>query len=1711
MSRPLPALSDLLQATELPDELGPFKDTVAPLFDRLFYDNLRLTSSPHGERGRIDLDVVSWERLELAIGGDDGIALVLQPDRVDGQSSVVELSMTWRWPVLGLADRLYSKDLPTTLAGWFNLVSTAFGIDPRLLINDLVYGFFGGDDPLAGFVGTMNSSLTNASLALPTDPTIDPQESIFQQLAAIDPDVGALVVNHVIESFASEPTAQLAMLAEVLQRWTGSTDPEMLKQFFVPVVSAGIRRLAMALEVPRSWLTPLAPDGTPLPAPAQSQLLVDAGRLEFSTQRGVRLRAPGGFSLERAAVLGTGLTVEVQGATPAIGIGPPLPAAVADGRPGSFVGIYVEEAAIGLPIGWLVDEANSTAEIYVSNFLMGTGGVTGTIGLRGNGGALGDGETAAVALSIGGPNGVAVSLDHVDLSLVQNQITRSSFAGSVIIPGLSGSDGSPSVLTMSGAFGADGHHVIETTGEVYLGPDVCLGPIGNAPILRVEVVDGTSDTLSFDVHGQLRVPCADEPGCVRAIEVAGTLSISRSAGGDWSIEHAAIASGATGLSWNLPGGITVEDVAAAISWSDTNGFSASFGGRVAVGGGEVAVRAELSMPNPADPTDVVLDGQLTITDTDLGGALHVIDGSIGLYAATRPAPSGTVSLLGSCGLLPDASTPSSPGVLDFDVAVENLHAQFTFGPAGVGLELADGTVLLPAKLGPGAPTGSPPGTLPVRPTAEIATDAPIVATFAASGASLDGAVIVSGLGVTFDNTFTAELTTARLSFSSTQLPRLTEVGGTLTIPLPDGQTLSLVLSNAEFALDGLPAGQIALGQTVDIALGDGFALRVAGGADADGDIATGISVTREANGNMTVRIDASLLVVIPSDSLALEAGGEVAFGGAGHVIVSSAGPPIIGIEQATIGGTFRLGGANGLHVKDGLITVTGLDHLLAPTTANPVTIDVTGLVSLPNDGPGLGLRGAQFVFDGSGPPAFDLQGFDVAPGALLSAGGVLPIQLESASVTFKQQLPFPARLAATNVVITLTGGLQLPLGDGEGIGGQVKDLEISFAADGTPELSMDGIALGITGVELGILEIGGQIYIGGLSDLSKPENLFFAGKVGGKLYGAGVEVLAAFRLTGPIGGCIDVSLGPAGIPLGQTGILLTGVSGGVSFANTGGDPCDFRSYVQLDADGRPADNPAPVPSGSEPPLDPHAQPPGGPADVPPQDELEFPAPGTECPPPSMNILAEPHPDAVLYPDAVIYKFTALDEATVNNFGITRELVASWGLSTPAAMANSFAAAFRSGVESLWPPVPTDLTQVIEAQNAALDAIESLLATAAEAAFTEVRDSAGGANDVYEAVVALAWAGIPVQDITVKLTGTFSYVGVSAFLSVTGGIVLSTTGAAGIIGSLNLFGIPVGTFRGFVTATDADGLPNPSLCGEINVAIGPLELGSMRMSVACPGGVTGIAQAVVDFTAALSDAVVADAIARVAPEVHSLPTFSATNPHASLSLLSDEQIVALVGEVVTNPPRNTAAYFAALTGLLDDVWDNFNPEVLLAGSVQPKLFGLALAPEAVAVSAYATKTELAGQFRFSPSFIVNYFLGGILPAVDAATMGFKVTFPDPKDAIMAGLTGAVSSTEELVDLMEDGLEHVLGNATFTISYSIAPLGLELADAQARVILPELDDHPDRNRRQVTEPRRDLAGGDASRFARQSVVDRHPRPDGSARASLCRLASRTRLAS
>ncbi|MCP5118035.1 MAG: hypothetical protein GY953_45045, partial [bacterium] len=211
-------------------------------------------------------------------------------------------------------------------------------------------------------------------------------------------------------------------------------------------------------------------------------------------------------------------------------------------------------------------------------------------------------------------------------------------------------------------------------------------------------------------------------------------------------------------------------------------------------------------------------------------------------------------------------------------------------------------------------------------------------------------------------------------------------------------------------------------------------------------------------------------------------------------------------------------------------------------------------------------------------------------------------------------------------------------------------LEIGFDEDCQPTLGLEAMHLDVPGLKLADgFYLGGGMAIGGLNDV--PDSLVLAGKLGGKLNGAGVEALVAFGVADgrllPLGASLEASLGPAGIPLWSTGILLTGAKGGISCTGDNEDPDNLRSYVQVDEKGSVSSQPRPEILDA-PPVEPGEQAMvGAPAEPPSGTPLEFQCPQGPCPPASVGLLYQPHPDSRRYPNRIIFKFSSLNRSFID--------------------------------------------------------------------------------------------------------------------------------------------------------------------------------------------------------------------------------------------------------------------------------------------------------------------------------------------------------------------------------------------------------------------------------------------------------------------------------
>ena len=1105
-----------------------------------------------------------------------------------------------------------------------------------------------------------------------------------------------------------------------------------------------------------------------------------------------------------------------------------------------------------------------------------------------------------------------------------------------------------------------------------------------------------------------------------------------------------------------------------------------------------------------------------------------------------------LKLAGSVGLLRTDKPPrktDGPSVEDYELLADNTLIRLRFQPNMISLSLDRGRLQLPEIFtsslcqpppGPGQ-AASTPVVRPGRAALNILANQPLSVSLrldpavdANSGPlvrslELGGALTFTDVGVTVPGLpgLSAQLCRGSLTFppvvitgagiSAEAMPILNIDEGRAQLPLPPGQTNTVALSEFKWRLDGLPSGTLVLASDMTVFDQGGFSMTVLGGKNCGPESpATGIRVFEASSGDggnlkpPRIELYGGVRWQVAKGVLKKEAGtgstqlGEDAEQLNGHACgtlrLEPGQQPMFDLREVQIGGAFRLG-ATGPRIVGASLTLQNFDRLYNQTPQNPFVAKLDGKLILPG-GPGFGLKNARFVFfDNQRLPEFQpgTLEYDQAEWKLAQS---LPLQVKSAKFEFLDgSLGFPEIFRPGNVKAKVSARAAIPP-ENPFIAGEVNDLTVQFDGQGNPSASVSSVSLALDpGLKIPpINDLGGSVFIGGLDQ--NPPHPFFAGRVSGKYQGTGLKFILAFNLLGPVGLCLDVNAGPAGIPIDGGvlgGFLLTGASGGMSFLNSSGDPCDFTSYVDP-VTGKPISNPLSLPPGLPPiPLQAMswsqltdflrrferaetaygsgpavnaatlATPSSMPANPPPDAALSslsgsgapaFPCPG-DCPPATVNIFCQPHPDQEKFPGRIIAKLTSIDENTLNQvFGITEASIRnlqSQGVNLAVALGRELRLKLDAAIPDPDPAIvgAPRAASIRQLQTEALDALESAYSSLIRERFGDE----GNAALLYGVLRDLVYAGLPCPDVSFSVSATFSHAVVSSFISVTGSGTLGTAGSAGVGGTVNIAGIPVGKGKLFVSATDARGLPNPSVCGDVNVALGPLELGWLKAAMKCDDCITAVLRVFGDLIAGLSMEVVENVLTRVAPQ------FRGRSAQELGSLLSDHQKNAFLIELLQLPAAVLPSDLPQkLVAALGASFSSIDPQILMCGTVNPKLFGIPLAGEAVGVSLQVNKLGRQANLRFSLSKMLGMINAALyVPLGDIASLGYSQAFPDPSQAILAGLSGTLTPAR-IAELLEQNVLRMLEDSTFTIGYEISPLGFKVGRAQARVINPNLLDHP-----------------------------------------------------
>lgn len=431
-----PSLSSLLPLESIPSNLGFIQGALQEVFDNLYYRDLQIQKSKLGDAGFYQLSLVLFKRLGVEIPGTGGAALVFNPGQGPGQTTEIPIALSYRWEILKYIkgfDNSSLTELPRLLFDAFVEIS---GANSSALLGELIDRFHGtAADPVQDFVDAYNlDNLPAVLLTKLNDP--DPIAVIEDLLGQLDEVQEVNVYELVFASYLNLATTvedAFAQISAFFSKWVKDLTVDDFKAFLLPHCSLAIKNINLALEFPRTLLKPVDANGEVIDANStlpedekrKSKLTFKAGSLLYSTDAGFEFDALSAFTFDNSQIGETGITLGFTNMKLDLSRTTNIPEATADGRPVDFVGVYVQQATIGLPKKWFKQSSNTSPgpQIIGTNMIIGTGGFSGKIGF----------DAAGVLHTKLG--NFEAELDAFDLRFERNALVESNIAGKLTITG----------------------------------------------------------------------------------------------------------------------------------------------------------------------------------------------------------------------------------------------------------------------------------------------------------------------------------------------------------------------------------------------------------------------------------------------------------------------------------------------------------------------------------------------------------------------------------------------------------------------------------------------------------------------------------------------------------------------------------------------------------------------------------------------------------------------------------------------------------------------------------------------------------------------------------------------------------------------------------------------------------------------------------------------------------------------------------------------------------------------------------------------------------------------------------------------------------------------------------------------------------------------------------------------------------------------------
>jgi hypothetical protein len=479
-----PAISNLIDADDLPEILSLVKDDIQQILDKIYFKDYQNSKSIDGSSAFYSLDVVSRQKLAVEIFGT-GIFLVLNNDYTDDTISSFPITVFWEWEILKFVNYFKVNGFSFSIDALFDLGLELFNVTEEQALIIAVNAFVIVSDPsyskFEQLVADINL-LYGASIVI-----ADNDENKYQELSI---QVQALNKEVFPTIFALYLTlGDLTVAAEKLNSFFSTFIPTDLEAYIKDIIIPKARvtlELNAALEFPRSVLLPmkqgqngLEPDYT-LDASGnltKAYFQFASALLDFDTATGFGYQTDFSGTLypQYTQIGNTGLIISFSNIKLDLSHTTNIPEADAAGYPVDFIGLYVQDASIQFG-GFGTDDPNRpSTTIFAKNLLIGTGGISGTIGI--------DAAEGSIHKNFGL---FAVELDRFSMTFSHNSIVNSSISGKLTIPGFN-QNGVPAVILIDAMIKDDGDFKISARPQTGTFPPITLPGVFELDIRALEV------------------------------------------------------------------------------------------------------------------------------------------------------------------------------------------------------------------------------------------------------------------------------------------------------------------------------------------------------------------------------------------------------------------------------------------------------------------------------------------------------------------------------------------------------------------------------------------------------------------------------------------------------------------------------------------------------------------------------------------------------------------------------------------------------------------------------------------------------------------------------------------------------------------------------------------------------------------------------------------------------------------------------------------------------------------------------------------------------------------------------------------------------------------------------------------------------------------------------------------------------------------------